>query len=65
MSEILKQLSVCIERGKVNQASPYPPDMQGGKGADELTQLALETGTSPSDVLNQALMLGMKNIGDK
>lgn len=65
MSEILKQLSVCIERGKENQGSPYPPDMQGGKGADELTQLALEIGISPSDVLNQALMLGMKNIGDK
>ncbi len=32
---------MCIEFGKINTASPYPPDMRGQEGADELTKKAL------------------------
>lgn len=65
MSEILERIAVCIERGKINLSSPFPPDMKGLEGVDELTARALESGISPSDVLSHGLMTGMQNIGIK
>lgn len=65
MSEILERIAVCIERGKINLSSPFPPDMKGLEGVDELTARALESGISPSDVLSHGLMIGMQNIGIK
>ena len=44
MSEIIEQIAHCIEFGKINTASPYPPDMRGQEGADELTKKALAQG---------------------
>lgn len=64
MNELLSQLSECIENGKINGASPYPPRMKGLEGADELTMHALENGISPGQVLD-ALVLGMSKIGEK
>jgi methanogenic corrinoid protein MtbC1 len=63
--ELLQQLATCVERGKVNQASPYPPDMKGQDGADELAKKALDAGVAPTDVLEKALIVGMGNIGKK
>ncbi len=65
MSEILEKITICIERGKVNNASPYPPDLKGQDGADELTAEALKQGISPKEVLESALIIGMSNIGQK
>jgi methanogenic corrinoid protein MtbC1 len=65
MNEILTKLSACIEFGKISMSSPYPPDMKGQDGADELTKQALEMGISPSDILNLALIPGMDRIGQK
>jgi methanogenic corrinoid protein MtbC1 len=65
MSEILEKIAICIERGKINMASPFPPDMKGQEGADELTGKALESGIPPSDILTYGLMVGMQNIGIK
>ncbi len=65
MSELLEQLAVCIERGKVNEKSPFPPDLKGQLGADELTKQALDEGAEPNTILNDALMIGMGKIGDK
>jgi 5-methyltetrahydrofolate--homocysteine methyltransferase len=65
MEDILNQIAVCIERGKVNAASPYPPDLKGQDGADELTAKAIAGGVAPSDVLQKALIIGMGNIGRK
>ena len=65
MSELLEQLAVCIERGKVNEKSPFPPDLKGQVGADELTKQALDEGVEPNIILNDALMIGMGKIGDK
>ncbi len=65
MSELLKQLTICIERGKVNAKSPFPPDLKGQEGADELTKKAIEQGITPEAILNDSLMIGMRNIGDK
>ena len=65
MDDILQNLSICIERGKVNMQSPYPADMKGQEGADELTRKALDAGFKASQILNIALMPGMQKVGDK
>jgi len=65
MNEILQQLSLCIEKGRVNKDSNYPPDMKGLSGAVELTKQALNDGISAQDVLNVGFLPGMKIVGDK
>ncbi|MCX7798418.1 MAG: corrinoid protein [Melioribacter sp.] len=64
MEELLNKITYCIERGKVNLSAPYPPDLRGQEGADELTLKALDLGLQPNDILN-ACNEGMKRIGDK
>lgn len=65
MKEILEQISICVENGKINQMSPYPPAMKGQPGADELTIQALEAGIPPVDILSEGLIVGMGKIGVK
>lgn len=65
MEEILEKLAYCVEFGKINLASPYPPDLRGQEGADELTKKALEMGISPTEVLNKGLVIGMGKVGVK
>lgn len=65
MNDILEQIALCVENGKINQNSPYPPSMKGQLGADELTLQVLEEGVSPSDVLTKGLIVGMGRIGVK
>jgi len=65
MSDILEQLTACIEFGKISKASPYPPAMKGQDGADEICNLALKQGVAPEDILNKALIPGMHRIGEK
>jgi Predicted cobalamin binding protein len=64
-SELLEKLSECVEFGKINLASPYPPQMKGQPGADEITKEALESGVSPTEILNDALILAMNKVGQK
>jgi methanogenic corrinoid protein MtbC1 len=64
MNPLILQIAEVIERGKVNQAAPYPPELKGRDGADELGKKALENGLSPSEVL-EGCMMGMKAIGEK
>lgn len=65
MEELFQKIAHCVEFGKINKISPYPPDMKGQDGADELTKLALEKGALPSDILSRALITGMEKIGVK
>lgn len=65
MTELLQKLSECVEFGKINQASPFPPQMKGQVGADELTRQLLDQGASPQDVLTLGLMSGMERVGVK
>ena len=51
MNELLVKIAECIEFGKINQASPYPPTMKGQDGADELAKQAIEEGIAPGDIL--------------
>jgi len=65
MNEILNELAKCIENGKINFASSYPPQMKGQDGADELTKKALNLGISPTDILYEGLVKAMNNVGQK
>lgn len=64
-NELLLKLSECIEFGKINMASPFPPQMKGQEGADELTRKALDEGINPQDILTLGMMPGMERIGVK
>lgn len=65
MSDLIQQLRECIEFGKVNMASAFPPQMKGMPGADELCKQALEEGIAPSAILNDGLIPGMSMIGER
>jgi methanogenic corrinoid protein MtbC1 len=65
MSELLAQIADCIEFGKINKAAPYPPQMKGQDGADELTARAIAEGVEAQDILTQGLMIGMEKVGVK
>jgi methanogenic corrinoid protein MtbC1 len=65
MDNIIEKLLHCIEFGKVNKSAPFPPDMRGQDGADELTKLALDQGISPTEILNDALIKAMDKVGQK
>ena len=63
--ELLSKIAKCVERGKVNKTSPFPPDMKEQDGADELTVQALEAGIGANEVLQQGLVPGMQIVGVK
>jgi methanogenic corrinoid protein MtbC1 len=65
MDEILRRIAECVEFGKIDRATPYPPEMKGKDGANELTRLALDSGVSPNDILETALIPAMSVVGNK
>jgi 5-methyltetrahydrofolate--homocysteine methyltransferase len=65
MQELLDQLAIAIERGKVDVNSVYPPDMEGQEGASELTIKLLDMNVPVADILEKSLMVGMQKVGDK
>jgi methanogenic corrinoid protein MtbC1 len=65
MNDILSKIAKCVETGKIDKATPYPPDMKGQDGADELARLALEEGIKPDEILENALIPAMAVVGDR
>ncbi|MGD9929250.1 MAG: B12-binding domain-containing protein [Mangrovibacterium sp.] len=65
MNELLTKLAECVEFGKINKAAPFPPQMKGLDGADEITRQALDSGVPAQDILGEGLMPGMERIGIK
>jgi len=65
MSELIEKIAYCIEFGKINLASPYPPNMKGQVGADELTKQAIDEGVDPDEILNKGMVVGMDKVGQK
>jgi methanogenic corrinoid protein MtbC1 len=65
MSEMLEKIAYCIEFGKINKESPYPPDMKGQDGADEYTKAALDQGISANDILQKGMVPSMEKVGIK
>lgn len=65
MDNILAKIGECVEFGKINLSSPYPPNLKGQAGASELTAEALEEGVVPQNILNAALIPAMNRVGNK
>lgn len=65
MDDILKKIAYCVEFGKIDKTSPYPPNMKDQDGADELTKKALEGGINPNEILENALIPAMAIVGNK
>jgi len=65
MNDILNKIARCIETGKTDKLSPYPPDMKGQDGADELTKLAIDNGIKPDEILENALIPAMAVVGER
>ena len=65
MSEIIEKLFESVELGKVDKNSPFPPQLRGQDGAQELTLKALESGIAPKDILENALIPAMGVVGKK
>ena len=64
MSELLQKIASCVEAGKIDKTSPFPPAMKDQDGADELTLQALEAGLSVDEILEQGLMSAMERVGN-
>jgi 5-methyltetrahydrofolate--homocysteine methyltransferase len=64
MNELVDKIGQCVERGKINKISPYPNDMKGMDGADELARQALEAAAGPDAIL-QACTDAMQRIGER
>ena len=65
MEPLLDKLGEAVEFGKVDKNSPYPPNMKGQDGADELAKEALDTGLEPTSILTDALVPAMDRVGQK
>jgi methanogenic corrinoid protein MtbC1 len=65
MDTLLAKLGEAVEFGKVDKNSPYPPQLKGQDGADELAGQALSKGVTPTDVLTKALVPAMDRVGQK
>lgn len=63
-NELLAHLSVCVEKGKADKATPTPPEMKDQEGVREITAQLIEMDVAPEEILNGALIPGMKRIGD-
>lgn len=62
MNGLVEKIGVLVERGKINKTSPFPADLRGQEGADEITKEALAAGVGPDEIL-QACNDGMQRIG--
>ena len=49
--ELFERIATCTSRGKINQNSPYPPDLRGQEGVFELVRDALSSGVNPNDIM--------------
>ena len=65
MTDILVKLATCVEFGKVDLNSPYPPEMKNQEGAFELARQALDNGVTPTVILEEALIPAMSRVGQK
>ena len=65
MNDILEKLSICVENGKIDRKTPYPPQLKDQDGADELTARALREEIPPGDILYKACIPGMNRIGER
>ncbi len=63
--DLLKQIEDLVVRGHIDAESRYPKDLTGEPGVREKVANALEKRISPQDILLNALISGMKVVGEK
>ena len=63
MSDLLQDIAACVQAGKIDRNSPYPPAMKDQDGVDELTLKALEAGFSVDEILEKGMMAAMEIVG--
>jgi 5-methyltetrahydrofolate--homocysteine methyltransferase len=63
--ELTERLAACVERGKADRDSPYPPELVGEDGASELCRRALDAGIAPDRLVREGLVTGMRRVGDR
>lgn len=64
MADILNQISLCIEKGRIDASSPHPAESADCEGTDELTRRALSNGISPQEILKSGFIAGMERVGE-
>ncbi len=65
MELLLEKLLEAVELGKVDKKSPFPPQLKDQDGSHELTFQAIEAGINPKQILENALIPAMANVGKK
>jgi methanogenic corrinoid protein MtbC1 len=65
MNNLINQIAACVEAGKINISSRYPDNLQGQKGAEELTKEALDKKVNPNRIFYSGIMTGLINICKK
>jgi methanogenic corrinoid protein MtbC1 len=65
MQELLERLALCIELGKCDLASSFPPELVGQEGASEIVRRLLDQGIHPNNIVRHSLMVGMNRVGDR
>lgn len=65
MNELIEKLHECVEFGKVDLKSPYPPHLKGQEGSLEITKAAIDAGISAQAILDDALVPAMEKVGTK
>jgi methanogenic corrinoid protein MtbC1 len=65
MKELLEKLIEAVELGKVDKKSPYPPQLKNQDGAFEIAKNALDQGCKPEEILENALIPAMANVGNR
>lgn len=65
MNELLDRLRNAVELGKVDKKSPYPPQLKDQDGAYEIAKIALAQGCKPEEILENALIPAMANVGNR
>jgi methanogenic corrinoid protein MtbC1 len=55
----------AVELGKVDKKSPYPPQLKDQDGAFEIAKIALDQGFKPDEILENALIPAMANVGNR
>jgi 5-methyltetrahydrofolate--homocysteine methyltransferase len=64
MQDILKQIALCVEKGKIAREFPHPAELASQDGVYELAKKALDAGISPNEILSEGLIAGMNKVGE-
>ncbi len=65
MIDLLDQLAICVEKGKINSQSKIPADMTGKDGVEELLDKLLQINIPPKTIIESGLLKGMAAVGEK